>query len=411
MAGATAIAGTDNAEREPFGAYVSDTETAQLLEALAQEQGWQAERIHKGGIANAVRSLSVMRSPEFLIVDLSESTEPLNDINALADVCERGTLVLAIGTMNDVRLYRDLLSSGIHDYLLKPLDPTLLRESVLLALSTMAEEPAEQVEPEPSEKRSVAVIGVRGGVGASTLATGLSWILAEERNVKVALLDLDLHFGTAALTFDLEPGRGLCDALENPNRVDSLFIERATLKVTDNLSVLGAEAPLGDPLAPDPAALSHLHESLSDSFDLLLLDLPRTVASVYPALLEPLSDLVIVTELTLAATRDTIRLLSFAKDKAPEARIHLVANGVPPQAQQEVSQKDFEASVEREIDVVIPLDRKSALAAAKKGRPLPQAVPGAKPVKELRALAHALAGDTDSGSQPSILSRLFRKGS
>ncbi len=411
MAGATAIAEMENAEREPFGAYVSDTETAQLLEALAREQGWQAERIHKGGIANAVRSLSVMRSPEFLIVDLAESSDPLADINALADVCERGTVVLAIGTLNDVRLYRDLLSSGIHDYLLKPLDPTLLRESVLLALSTMAEEPQEQAEPEPSEKRSVAVVGVRGGVGTSTLATGLGWILAEEQKVKVALLDLDLHFGTAALTFDLEPGRGLCDALENPNRVDSLFIERATLKVTDHLSVLGAEAPLGDPMTPDPAALSHLHDSLSDSFDLLLLDLPRTVAGTHPGLLEPLSDLVIVTELTLAATRDTIRLLSFAKEKAPQARIHLVANKVPPQAQQEVSQKDFEASVEREIDIVVPLDRKSALAAAKRGRPLPQAVPGAKPVKELRSLARALAGDTEAGAKTSILSKLFRKGS
>ncbi len=411
MAGATATAEMDNSEREPFGAYVSDTETAQLLEALAREQGWQAERIHKGGIANAVRSLSVMRSPEFLIVDLSESADPLADINALADVCERGTLVLAVGSMNDVRLYRDLLSSGIHDYLLKPLDPTLLRESVLLALSTMAEQPQQQAEPAPSEKRSVAVIGVRGGVGTSTLATGLSWILAEEQKVKVALLDLDLHFGTAALTFDLEPGRGLCDALENPNRVDSLFIERATLKVTDHLSVLGAEAPLGDPMTPDPAALSHLHESLSDSFDLLLLDLPRTTAGTYPGLLEPLKDLVIVTELTLAATRDTIRLLSFIKDKAPEARIHLVANKVPPLAQQEVAQKDFEASVEREIDVVIPLDCRSTLVAAKKGRPLPQAVPGAKSVKELRALARTLAGDTEAGTKTSILSKLFRKDS
>ncbi|MFQ5346583.1 MAG: CpaE family protein [Rhodothalassiaceae bacterium] len=411
MAGATAVAKQASEEREPFGAYICDTETAELLEVVAREQGWRAERIHKGGIANAVRSLSVMRSPEFLIVDLAESEEPLSDINALADVCEPGTVVLALGSTNDVRLYRDLLASGIHDYLLKPLDATQLRESTLLALSAMTEQPEAAPEPEAGETQSIAIIGTRGGVGASTIASGLSWILAEENKARVALLDLDIQFGTAALTFDLEPGRGLCDALENPNRVDSLFIERATLKVTDHLSVLGAEAPLGDPIAPDPGALVHLHDTLADSFDRLVVDLPRSMANSYPGLLESVNDVIAVTELTLAATRDTIRLLAFVKDKAPSARVHLVVNRVPPPAQQEVSEKDFAASIERDIDFRIPLDRKSALLAAKKGRPLPQAVPGAKPVRELRALAAALAGEDSEGSGGSLLKKLFRKGS
>lgn len=395
-------------DRESFGAYVCDQASAELLTPLAEEHGWPVERIHKGGIANAVRSLSVMRSPEFLIVDLSDSDEPQADINALADVCEPGTLVLAIGARNDVQLYRDLLASGIHDYLLKPVNTADLRESVALALAAMAE-PAPVGPAQPIDKRAIAVVGVRGGVGASAISASLSWILSDERNSKVALLDLDLHFGTGALAFDLEPGRGLCDALDNPNRVDSLFIERAMLKVNDKLSVLGSEAPLSDPLSPDPAAMQHLLEALSESFDIVLLDMPRAIAGHFPSAVNELSDIVLVTDLSLAATRDTIRMLAFFKDHAPQARVHLVANKVPPAAMQEVSQKDFEVSVERPIDLVIPLDVKSAVEAARSGKTLPQAAPGSKPVAALRTLAGRFAGSGADDGKQSFWSKMLRK--
>src|SRR3546814_1972017 len=84
-------------------------------------------------------------------------------------------------------------------------------------------------------KARIAVIGSRGGVGSSTFAVNLAWILAEERKYKTTLIDLDLEFGTIALSLDLEPTRGLREALENPARVDGLFISSATAKLTENL--------------------------------------------------------------------------------------------------------------------------------------------------------------------------------
>ena len=408
MATAPVTAETDSEEREAFGAYVCDSETAALVESLAREHGWPGERVHKGGIANAVRSLSVMRSPEFLIVDLSDSEEPRGDISALADVCEPGTVVLAIGSLNDVHLYRDLVASGIHDYLLKPVDSAELRDSVGLMLAAMAA-PAEP-EPKPQEAvhRSIAVIGARGGVGASTVATALSWILAEEMEAEVGLLDLDIHFGTTALAFDLEPGRGLSDALDNPSRVDSLFIDRATLKVTERLSVLGSELPLTETMAFDPTAAQHLQEELAKSYGTLIVDLPRAIAGANAQGLASFSDFVVVTDLTLAATRDTIRLLAFLKQHAPSATIHLVANKVPPAAQQEVGQKDFEASIERTLDLVIPLDVKSAVTAAKQGKTMPQAAVRSKAVNQMRALARRFAGEAAS-EKTSLLSKFLRK--
>src|SRR3546814_16283899 len=100
--------------------------------------GWPVEKCHKVGLRNAVQSLPVSASPNILFVDMSESGDPINDINALAEVCEPGTVVIAAGQVNDVRLYRDLLSSGIQDYLLTPLSLDQLRDSLTMATAKLS---------------------------------------------------------------------------------------------------------------------------------------------------------------------------------------------------------------------------------------------------------------------------------
>ena len=161
------------ANREPFVAYVCDETTAEAIRPIAVELGWAAEKVNKGGLRNAVQSLSVSASPQILFVDLSESGDPLNDINALAEVCEPGTVVIAAGQVNDVRLYRDLVASGIQDYLLKPLNPDMLRDAFAHAQTILnAPKHAEAAVERPH--CSMAVIGTRGGVGASTLATSMA---------------------------------------------------------------------------------------------------------------------------------------------------------------------------------------------------------------------------------------------
>src|SRR5690242_16846130 len=118
-----------SANHEPFLAFVCDETTAEALRPVAVELGWDVGKVNKGGLRNAVQTLSVSASPQVLFVDLSQSGDPLNDINALAEVCEPGTVVIAAGQVNDVRLYRDLVASGLQDYLLKPLGPDVLREA------------------------------------------------------------------------------------------------------------------------------------------------------------------------------------------------------------------------------------------------------------------------------------------
>jgi pilus assembly protein CpaE len=396
--------------REPFTAFVCDEETAEAIRPIAAEMGWSAERVNKGGLRNAVQALSVSASPQVLLVDLSDAGDPLSDINALAEVCEPGTIVIAAGVVNDVRLYRDFLASGIQDYLLKPLTPDALRDAFIAAQAALIGPKVH--EPESDKPRvTVAVIGVRGGVGASTVAASLAWSLSDGAGQSTALLDLDIHFGTGALAFDLEPGRGLTDALENPGRIDGLFIERAMVRASDKLAVLSAEAPINQPLLADGGALHHLQEELRHAFETVVIDLPRGLAVQNPMLLADIGHVVVVTEQTLAATRDTIRVLGWLKSAAPGAQVTLVANRVTANPPPEVSRKDFEASVERRVDVVLPYDLKLAQAASKTGKCLAAAAKGTKLGAGFDSLVAAFADAATATVAPkSLVDKLVPKG-
>ena len=385
------------ATREPFVAFLCDDSTAEVVRPIATELGWSPDKVNKGGLRNAVQTLSISASPQILFVDLAESGDPLNDINALAEVCEPGTVVIAVGQVNDVRLYRDLVASGIQDYLLKPLSPDALREALSHA-QAMLNAPKHTEAAVDRPHGSTAVIGTRGGVGASTVATSLAWLLSDKLKRSTALLDLDVHFGTGALALDLEPGRGLTDAIENPSRIDGLFIERAMVKASEKLAVLSAEAPINSPVITDGAAFYQLQEEMRAAFECTAVDLPRAMLVQHPHLISDIQVAVVVTELTLAAARDSIRILSWLKSNAPQTQVLVLANRVHPGAGLEISRKDFEGSIERKIDYLVPFDHKLAAQAAKLGKPLAEAGKSSKTAAPLVELAQAVIALCDGQS-------------
>lgn len=382
--------------RDPFLAFVSDEWTAEAIRPLVAEQGWSVDKVMKGGLSGAIQSLSVSASPLILLVDLTETDDPATEIHNLAEVCEPGTIVIAVGPVNDVRLYRALMASGLHDYLLKPINPDQLRDTIGQARA-MAHAPRALDNAPEKAPCSVAVVGVRGGVGASTIATSLGWLMAERLDRTTALLDLDVHFGTAALALDLEPGRGLVDAIDNPSRIDGLFLERAMVKASEKLAILSAEAPISAPVMTDGLAFAQLQDEMRLNFETTIVDLPRGLMIQQPMLVGSAQTIVLVTELTLAAARDTIRLLSWAKTHAPQATVLTIANRVQPPAQSEIAQSDFEGSIERRVDFVIPYDPKLVVQAAKVGKPIAELGRTSRTIAPLIELTQRLCASVEGG--------------
>ncbi|MGF1629425.1 MAG: CpaE family protein [Kiloniellaceae bacterium] len=363
-------------------AFVSDNQTHSVVAAVLKEY-FAEPLVRDGGTNQAIEYLGGTTAPSVLIVDVSEAASPQTAMLSLSAATPDETKIIGIGSINDIAVYREIVESGACDYLVKPVS-----EKALVSALNRTEETHQNhvVDSAPEEKARIAVIGSRGGVGASTLAVNLAWILAEERKHKTALVDLDLEFGTIALSLDLEPTRGLREALENPARIDGLFISSATAKLTDNLSIMATEENFTSEAQYNPNAVDALFEALGRTNDAIVIDVPRSSYSVRRRVFETATEIILVTELNLSGLRDSLRLLRSILEVAPATPVRVVANrsAGPKQAMQV---KDFQKALEHKVDLLLPDDPKSFNAAANTGKPLAQSHARARVCKALRKMA------------------------
>ncbi len=374
-----------DASESNFRAFIADDESRRAVEQVIAELMIPSASVVRGDVGDAIKQLGTVRSPRLLLVDLSGRQLPLSDINELAEVCEPGVRVIALGDRNDVGLFRELLGQGISDYVVKPVTPNLLQRSIVTALEGV--NPARQTN---RLGRLVAVIGARGGVGATTIATNCAWSIANHRRRRVALVDLDPYFGSVALALDLEPNRALREALQEPDRIDSLFVERATIKHSETLHVLAAEENLDEPIIPDASANSKLIDELRHKFHFVILDLPRFADPHAHAILGEATNVVLVTDMSLAGMRDTLRLKQFLGSMDASGATMIVANRIGEHKNGEISRQEFEKGVGRHIDAVIPFDARKVAAAGNVGEPV---VASCSPAAQaLRALAERICG-------------------
>jgi pilus assembly protein CpaE len=388
------------AQETTFLAAIVDETTRETVRAAARQLGWQKPEIREGGVAAATALVKAGGAPAVMVVDISESHDPVIEVAGLIGLCGEAH-VIAIGLVNDVRLFRRLREAGVADYLVKPASIEVLQSAIEAAAQT---EPKEAAKPKIA--RTIAFVGARGGVGATSIAVSAGWAMAQTRR-KVILLDLDLHFGSAALSLDLEPGRGLLGLLSYPDRIDSLLIEAALLTVGDGFRLLGAEAPLEDMLTHGPEGLTAVIHHLKAASDILLIDLPRSLGPITRQTLELADEIVIVTDLSLAAMRDTQRLLTFLKGVREAGEPFVVANRVGGSGG-DVATADFERGIGAKIRHLVPFDRASAAAAAGFAKPLAEVTRNAKTSAALRALAMELAG-VETVAAPSLLKRVLRR--
>jgi pilus assembly protein CpaE len=391
--------------RAPCAAFLTEPESAALVGRVQAARGWPVAAA-EGGLDAAATALSSGPTPAILVIDLDGLDDPLSGVERLADLCDPGTRVLALGGANDVRLFRDLLALGVDDYLTKP----LVEADLDRALSRLAERPAPAPAP-AAEARAraglVAVLGARGGVGATSLAAGLAWILAEERGRRTVLVDLDLAFGTTALLFDVEPGRGLAEALSNPERVDELFLSRAAVRVSDRLSLLCAEEPPDRRLPGRPEGLAAVLDSLRSGFERVVLDLPRAAAADLPEMGEG-DRIVVATDHSLAGLRDTVRLTRTLRAARPKAELLLVALQAGAPGRAEVRRADIEKAAEARVAFEVPYDAKGFVAAAQAGQPLVRHAPRSRAASAHRAVAAGL--DPAGPERRGVLARFLRRG-
>lgn len=405
------LPGPDELDLNPhFAAFAMDAASQRACVRLADANGWPAGAVCTGNIDAIQPLVDAMHLPRLLVVDLDGATQIGTLLPLLAHRIAQGGAVLAIGSTNDCTLYRHLLSAGAADYLLKPLDP----DTLIAAAEEVQRSGAVRVAgasgaaAEPQRGKVTLVSGVRGGVGASTVAVNLAWFLGHEQALKTCLLDLDLHFGTTSLALDLEPGFGLREALESPERMDALMLMSSMVNESDHLAVLGAEEPVENGFRFDPAAVAQLVEELAGSFGAVVVDVPRALLPTQPDLLNLAEEIVLVTDLSLAGIRDCGRVKGAVDSAGSPATVRILASRVGKDRPAQIDRATFERSLDGKLAGVVPEDGKTLAACANAGKAIGAVAPKTPIAGVLRDLAHELGGQAEAAKPAGLFGKLRR---
>ena len=329
-------------------AFVADGPSEASLSACLSHLPFPGTTIKSGGIVRAIQHLSTERSPESLIVDISGTDMPASKMHDVAELCEPGVTVIAIGDRNDIGLYRDLVRAGVSEYIVKPVTPQLLAKA-------LSPKPAADGASLISRKlgKLISFVGARGGVGTTTLAINLARYLADRQNRRTLLLDLDLQNGDCAFTLNIRPTPGLRDALTNPLRIDNVFLDRAMAVYGERLFVLSAEEPLRADFAFAPEAIETLVGVLRTHFHYIIADVPRIPAAHHWRALDGADIRIIVADQTLRSVRDAVRLRTALDEGNAGQRNLLVVNRGGEGGRHAMTIEEM-ANVELRPTIVIP---------------------------------------------------------
>ncbi|MFN3591439.1 MAG: CpaE family protein [Thermaurantiacus sp.] len=370
------------AEMLPFIGFATDSASRKTLGMAAAATGWVAPEIREGGLDVAIAHVAQAVAPAFLVIDLTGSAAPLAQVDALADMCAEGTRVLAIGTRNDVNLFRGLRALGVSDYLLKPLEQDLLAQSLAAAMTDR--EAAPVIAPGRAARGTVvAVMGARGGVGSTAIAISLAHLAAARANTM--LLDLDLQGGTVALDLEAPRAASLAAILESPERVDDTLVDGAASPHTLGFRILAAEEPLERQFVVRPESVQALLSRLAATYELVLVDLPRRLDRTVRTVLRTADRVVLVTNASLAGLRDARRLLALASGLRAGQQPLIVMNRLGA-GRGEVADADFEAMLGARVDARIPEVPAIAAKAIASATALSAAATGRRPAAAMARL-------------------------
>jgi pilus assembly protein CpaE len=369
LSGAPAEPALTRHDRPELIAFVTDAHSEEAVRTGLADAVNEAIDLRRGGVRAAIATMQKAVTPRLLLIDVSGEEEPLRALGDLSNVVEPDVRVLVIGERDSLEFYREITRGlGAAEYLPKP----LTRDKVARHFGAIVAGQAPSADGVHGG-RAVAVTGVRGGVGATTIAVNLAWHFGVRMHRHTVLLDPDLHRGTAAFMLNMPSGAGLRQALESPERIDALLAERAAQPVADRLHVLSGEEKLGELPVHAAGAAERLIAALRRRYAAIVVDAPFAPVPLYRDLLEQVHQRVLVLEPTLAGVRDTLRLMALSHGAGGRQRAVLVLNRVGITGG--LSRRQIEDSLKMKVDVAIPDLPRQLGQAATMGEPAVMTVP------------------------------------
>src|SRR5579863_3255798 len=406
---AAEVAGSDEriapAPRVSVQAFCETVETAAAIQAAGEDRRMARAhlRIQMGGLVAAIEAYQSSPTPNVIILESeSRGNDILEGLDQLAPVCDAATRVIIIGKMNDVGLYRELVRRGVSDYLIAPVNTLQVVRAVCGLFSAPDAKPVGRI---------IAVVGAKGGVGASTIAHNIGFSIARDLMLDAVVTDLDLAFGTAGLDFNQDPPQGIAEAVFSPDRVDTAFIDRLLAKCTDHLNLLAAPATLDRVYDFGADAFESIFDSLRATVPCVVLDVPHQWTGWTKQTLVGADDVLIVAAPDLANLRNTKNMYDFLKAARPNDHRPLYClNQIGVPKRPEIKAADFAKALGDDPVAAIPFDPQMFGSAANNGQMIAEIAANHRTAEMIRQLAQKITGRAEAKKQRSgLLSPLIEK--
>jgi pilus assembly protein CpaE len=397
------------APRISIQAFCETVETAAAVQAASEDRRLVKThvKIQMGGLATAVEAYRSSPTPNVIVIETdNRGEEVLAGLDQLAEVCDAGTRVVVIGRINDVTLYRELTRRGVSDYLIAPVSTLDVVRAVCGLFVAPDAKPVGRI---------LAVVGAKGGVGASTVAHNIAFSIARDLALDSVVTDLDLAFGTAGLDYNQDPPQGIADAVFSPDRVDTAFVDRLLSKCTDHLSLLAAPATLDRVYDFGADAFDSILDSLRNSIPCVVLDLPHQWSGWTKRLMTSADDILVVASPDLANLRNAKNIVDLLRTARPNDRPpYYCLNQVGVPKRPEISPSDFAKALEDQPLAVIPFEPQVFGTAANNGQMIAEVAASHKTAEMFLQLAQVLTGRAEAkrprtGLLSPLLSKLMRR--
>jgi pilus assembly protein CpaE len=395
--------------RVSIQAFCESPDVAGLVSAAISDRRMAKAHVKQnmGGAAAAVEAYRSAPTPNVIVLEAPANRDALlAQLEELAEYCDAGTKVVVLGKLNDIVLYRQLMARGVSEYLVAPFGAVDFIQAMSQLFVVPGAKPLGRV---------IAVVGAKGGVGASTVAHNLAWSLSSITEMATIIADLDLAFGTAGLDYNQDPPQGVAEAVFAPDRVDAVLVDRLLSKCGEKLSLLAAPATLDRVLDFSEASFDSLLDAMRASTPWIVLDVPHVWSGWARRILVSADEVIVVASPDLANLRNAKNLIDNVRGaRLNDAPSKLILNGVGMLKRPEIAAAEFVKAVETDPIAIIPHDAKLFGAAANNGQMVAEIEPNGKTAQVFVDLAATLAGRTDArkpkkGVLDPLIARLGRK--
>jgi pilus assembly protein CpaE len=295
--------------------------------------------------------------------------------------------VLVISSSTEGSLILQAMRNGAREFLNLPLK----LEDFLAALDRIQQTNSNRTgDGQVRSSQVIALAGVSGGVGCTSLAINLACVLAQNQHNSVAVIDLDFALGDADVWLDIIPDYTIQDVAENITRLDYSLLKRSLTKHDCGVFLLPRPIQLDDSLKINGEQLRRVIALLKATFTHLVIDISKTFGPLDMAALEVSDHVLMITQLDLPCLRNVVRLMQyFDQREGVGNKIKIVVNRLGLEDTQISLSKALE-TIGREIYWQIPNDYATMVEARNNGVPLVSLAPRAKITRSLDQLAATL---------------------